>query len=383
MASPVIPPTGSAPPVTRLSTSAHNRNRRANGRGEAVIVGASLAGLMAALTLSRRGIGVTLLERSDESGRTGAALQADEHLLERLTGQAVRSIAPGIQTWFHVHGALREAIAIDPAIRLHQHSAVDTVGQDGDCAWAITSDGRKYGADIVVGADGYCSVVRRSVAPEKPDTEFAGYLIWLGLVDEAALHARMPTDTAYLENGSYTFLGYPLPGEDGSRARGRRRLGWAWYDAGRQDLLRETGAVADNVVRRSLTPDDIPESVFHDLAVKAGRLWPRPWREAVADCVKRRSIIATPIAEYLPDRLVNRRLCLVGDAAHVPTPMTGGGFTASLIDAEILAEALDGSIARGSVVPALLRYEKLRLADVRKLVRSGQDFSRAFAAGAQ
>ncbi len=383
MTSHVAPTNRKAPLVTSLSTPAHSKNRRGYGLGEAIIVGASLAGLMTALTLSRRGINVTLLERSDDSSRTGAALQADENLLERLTGQAVRSIAPGIQTWFHVHGALREAIAIDPAIQLHQHSVVDIVGQNSDCAWAITRDGRMYAADIVVGADGYRSVVRRSVAPDKPDADFAGYLIWLGLVDEAAINGRMPMDTAYLENGSYTFLGYPLPGLDGSRTRGSRRLGWAWYDAGRQGLLRETGAVADNVVCRSLIPDEIPESMYQDLAVKAERLWPQPWREAVADCVRRRSIIATPIAEYLPDRLVNHRLCLVGDAAHVPTPMTGGGFWEFMIDAELLAESLDGSINHPRVVPALLQYEKLRLEDVRKLVRSGQDFSRSFAAGAQ
>ncbi|MFC5478433.1 FAD-dependent monooxygenase [Massilia suwonensis] len=35
------------------------------------MVGASLAGLMTALALSRVGIRVTLLERSDDSGRTG------------------------------------------------------------------------------------------------------------------------------------------------------------------------------------------------------------------------------------------------------------------------------------------------------------------------
>jgi len=45
----------------------------------------------------------------------------------------------------------------------------------------------------------------------------------------------------------------------------------------------------------------------------------------------------TPIAEYVPDRLVNGRLALVGDAAHVPTPMTGCGFSASLDDAEAIA----------------------------------------------
>jgi 2-polyprenyl-6-methoxyphenol hydroxylase-like FAD-dependent oxidoreductase len=46
------------------------------------------------------------------------------------------------------------------------------------------------------------------------------------------------------------------------------------------------------------------------------------------------------IAEYVPDKLVKGRVALVGDAAHVPTPMTGSGFSASLHDAETLAAAI-------------------------------------------
>jgi 2-polyprenyl-6-methoxyphenol hydroxylase-like FAD-dependent oxidoreductase len=91
-------------PTTR---PAHNPSSPAT----ALIVGASLAGLMTALTLSRTGVHVTLLERSDDTGRTGAALHVQDGLLERITGlptsQVPQPLAPGIQTWFAVHGALR------------------------------------------------------------------------------------------------------------------------------------------------------------------------------------------------------------------------------------------------------------------------------------
>lgn len=73
-------------------------------------------------------------------------------------------------------------------------------------------------------------------------------------------------------------------------------------------------------------------------------MWPSPWREAILDCIERRADIGTPIAEYVPDQLVDGRLALVGDVA---------------------AQALRG-------------YERERLSSVRSMVQSGQQFSRSF-----
>ncbi len=361
----------------------HFTDRSAPQRS-AVIVGASLSGLMAALTLSRAGVDVTMLERSNDTGRTGAAIHVGEGLLERITGQgdlqAPRPLAPGVQTWFAVHGALRMAVEADPGIQLHPHTTVRSVDQDASSAWAVTADRGIVRGDIVIGADGHRSVVRRHVAPERPNAAFAGYVIWIGIADEYAIeaHHRWPRDVEFLGGRDDHLLGYPLPGTDGSKAQGSRRLGWAWYDASRNGLLRKTGSVVDSVVRHSLMPADIPEATFQELAREARQKFPAPWRDAIIDCIDRRAVIGTPIAEYVPDRLVKGRVALVGDAAHVPTPMTGSGFSASLHDAEALAAAVgadpDGSVA----VEALLTYEHDRLLSARNLVLSGQDFSRSF-----
>lgn len=352
--------------------------------GSAVIVGASLSGLMAALTLSRIGMRVTLLERSDDTGRTGAALHVPDGLVERITGlpssEVPQPITPGIQTWFAVHGALRKAIEADANITLRQNTAVRTVDQDANQAWAVTTSGERIRGDLVIGADGHRSVVRRSVAPEKPDATFAGYLIWIGIADECDISTRRwPRDVVFLGDYDNTLLGYPLPGTDGSTAVGHRRLGWAWYDASRNALLRPAGAVDGTVVRHSLMPAGIPNATYRELALQARSLFPAPWSDAILDSIERRAIIGTPIAEYVPDDLVRGRFALVGDAAHVPTPMTGSGFSESLLDAEALAAALSGS---DDLAAALTEYEAMRLRSARSLVQSGQGFSRSFAARA-
>lgn len=357
-----------------------------NVHGRVVIVGASLSGLMTALALSRIGMGVTLLERSDDTGRTGAALHIPDGLLERITGlpsaQVPQPITPGIQTWFAAHGALRAAVDADPAIELRQNTIVRRVDQDSSEAWAITASGDRVSGGLLIGADGHRSVVRRSVAPDKPDATFAGYVIWIGIAEEVSIGSkRWPRDVAFLGDYDNTLLGYPLPGIDGSTAVGSRRLGWAWYDSSRNELLRSSGAVEGSVVRHSLMPAGIPNATYRELAVQARRLFPSPWRDAILDSIERRAVIGTPIAEYVPDLLVRGRMALVGDAAHVPTPMTGSGFSESLHDAEALAAALSAQPA-SDIEAALLDYEGERLRSVRSLVQSGQGFSRSFAARA-
>ena len=343
---------------------------------------------MTALALSHAGLAVTVLERSGDTGRTGAAILVEERLLERIVGPRLamlgEEVPAGVQTWFTVHDGLREAVGADPNIRCYSHADVVTVGQDEKGAWATTRAGNRFHSDIVVGADGHRSVVRAHVCPQDPHARFARYLVWLGVAQESALPSKLrwPVDVAYLESSDFILLGYPLPGADGSSGKGARQLGWAWYDASRNGLLEEKGCVAGNVVHHTLRPGEVPKAVYRDLAALAGEHWPKPWLDAILECVGRRAVIGTPIAEYIPARLTRGRIALVGDAAHVPTPMTGRGFGASLQDALALADALSNGVRGDAALEALCRYEQQRLLAARSLVKTGQQFSRSFAPAA-
>lgn len=350
--------------------------------GTAVVVGASLSGLMSAVALSHIGMNVTMLERSNGKDRGGAALPVADGLLRRLMGRDAvgRTLPSGPQAWADVHSALRAIVEADSRIRVRTLERVARVDQDKDAAWAVTEGGEVVTGDVVVGADGHASVVRRHVAPERSEATFAGYLIWLGIVDERELAAApWPAQLAILEARDYCLNAYYLPGADGSQEAGRRRLGFGWYDAGRNDLLRASGAIVDDVVRRTLRADDLTEATYRALMDEAEAIWPDPWREAIRHCLARRAVIGAPVGEYMPSRLSRGRVCLVGDAAHVPSPMTGKGFDASAWDAQALAGALETGRVRGDVGSALRRYESMRLDDARELVSSGYAFSRSFA----
>jgi 2-polyprenyl-6-methoxyphenol hydroxylase-like FAD-dependent oxidoreductase len=257
----------------------------------AVVVGASLAGLMTSLALARGGWQVAVLERADARRPTGAALAMDPSDLVRLLGeetaarvmshlaQVPADVGAGFAvTWAALHSGLHAAAAQHAGIRLHHSTLVRDVRQDDVRAWAVTSTGSVHTGDLLVGADGYRSVVRRAVAPDRPDARFAGYVLWLGIAEEHDLgRVRWPTGLDIRSSGEHLLLGYPLAAADGSQRAGSRRLGWAWYDATRNDEFRRAGAAQGSVVQHSLQGTQIPEGTYGQLAAEAERHWPAPW----------------------------------------------------------------------------------------------------------
>jgi 2-polyprenyl-6-methoxyphenol hydroxylase-like FAD-dependent oxidoreductase len=355
--------------------------------GKVIIVGASLSGLMTGIALANAGLNVTILERASDERRSGAALQVDSgetdtsttaRYLRKLTSGGIRSV----EAWSSIEARLRNEATTNPLIDLRFNTRIQPVKQNDEAAWVISDKGETFSGDILVGADGYRSIVRRHVAFHHPDATFAGYLIWVALVDEQNIPKQYrlgPNPGVAMPNGIGDFLlGSHVPGTDGSSTIGQRRLGWAWYDNTENDLLRQLGCVEGNVVQHSLIGADIPAETLDNLSKKARQRWSQPWLAAIQHSIQTRNLIATPIAEYVPEVLVKGRIALVGDAAHLPTPLTASGFNASLVDAATLADCVAKEKQRGDVVEALLQYQSLRLKVARQIVQSGQGFSRSF-----
>lgn len=108
----------------------------------AIVVGGCLAGLSTALTLSRVGVAVTVLERNGSDRNRGAGLLVADGLVERLTGRTKASGQPsvsvsltgGMHSWHSVYTTLRRAAEADPQVTFAYR-------QRGTASWA----GRRYG----------------------------------------------------------------------------------------------------------------------------------------------------------------------------------------------------------------------------------------------
>ncbi|MBD1224036.1 FAD-dependent monooxygenase [Virgibacillus halodenitrificans] len=364
---------------------AHLHNNSLKGKGTAVVVGASLSGLMTGIALAREGLHVTILERASEGRPGGAGLQVDgarfgqsktEKLLRNLASQGKSTV----QLWTTIESRLREEAKSTAGIELHYNTRVEEVGQDTHSAWAITDQEETVHGDILVGADGHHSMVRRFVAPHRPDATFAGYMVWMASMNEEDLpEEQRPSyhepKVRMLDSRNGFLFGSIIDREDGT---GNRRVGCTWYDNSRNDLLRHLGCVEGDVVLHSLRGKDVPEQTLTELNDQATKRWDEPFATVLRHATATRTLIGIPIKEYVPDQLIKGRVALVGDAAHVPAPITASGFNQSLIDAATLGSCVAGGLDGEAAVEALKAYEAERLKKVRRMVQSGQSYSQSF-----
>ncbi len=355
-------------------------------RPHAVVVGGSLSGLCAGLALTRAGWTVTIIERAAGEPPGGAGLGLDRGLVGRVTGVDADEI-PVVSgnrpsaAWGLVRQFLLEAALRTAHIEFTESTTVTGVRESAEPGRvSVDSSGGVFSADVIVGADGVYSVMRRFVAPDHPAAGYAGYMLWRGLVPEVevpgGLNGRGRNLEIYGAPGVQLVI-YGVPGADGRTDPGHRRVSFAWYDASRAELLRSTGCLEGDAVVGSLTDDRLSSQLISELGQLARRYWPSPWDRCISWAVTHGQVAGFPVAEYLPSLLVRDRVVLSGDAAHVASPMTGAGFENALLDVAALAGVLRGAPA-ADVPGALRRYEQERLPSVRELVSSGISWGRTF-----
>ena len=366
-------------------------------RLDVAVVGGSIGGLFAASLLSRAGHRVTVFERSVHGlARRGAGLVAQQELFEllhligrddagrigvvaheRITlnreGAVVhRDPTPQTQlSWDHLYEVLRAAVPSDSYRLASRVRSVHSTEQQA----VLELDGdRREAFDLVIGADGLTSVTRDAVAPGRTANSAAGYVTWRGLVPESALPAA--AGSVLLERfGFFTgprahMLGYLVPGPAGEISRGERRYNWVWYRPMTPDALAHlmvaAGRPATDV---SLAPGQLPSPLRDELVSAAAHELPPPFAEAVA--AEPRPFLQA-IFDYVPPRLTQGRVALLGDAAVVVRPHTAMGAAKAACDAIALSALLD-ELPLGR---ALARYDAERLA----VGRAVSDYGRRLAA---
>jgi 2-polyprenyl-6-methoxyphenol hydroxylase-like FAD-dependent oxidoreductase len=348
------------------------------------IVGGSLAGLTLALACAARGVPVRVVERSGKRAHGGDSLSVDLAAIASTVGRDPRSpailpVVPAyrdrhLTTWPALYSWLRERAAETSGIVLQDDTTVASVTDLGDQAQISFLDGTQQISAAVIGADGYHSIVRRAIAPDAPLARYAGYLVWRGLVDEQALTRPVawPSNGGlWIEfAGGYRLVAAVLPGRDGSVEFGRRQVTFAWFDVHREDLLRRKNCLTpDGYIVGTLGRRTIDEDVRAELLALIPQLWPATWAEAVTVGVRSVDALSgAPIAEYRPERLARGTLAIVGDAAHVVSPMTGSGFATGVEDAALLASMLAARRVEEPITAVLARYAQVRLPYVRALV---------------
>jgi 2-polyprenyl-6-methoxyphenol hydroxylase-like FAD-dependent oxidoreductase len=214
----------------------------------------------------------------------------------------------------------------DGAIR----AGMECVGfcQDTTGVTARFADGGEERGDLLIGADGIRSVVRRRLRGTS-DPRYAGYTAWRAIIPFTDPQA--PEDTfAETWGRGKRFIHYPVGG-------GRHYL--SCFMA---------------------VPEDMPEPSEGRRAMLLKRYarWLAPTR-ALIEATPDEEIHRTAIVAHLPLRRWGEgRVTLLGDAAHPMTPNLGQGACQAIEDAVVLAKCLrEGS---GDLTAALRAYEARR-----------------------
>ncbi|MEQ4305700.1 FAD-dependent oxidoreductase [Plantactinospora sp. B6F1] len=342
----------------------------------AVVVGAGIGGLCAALALRRQGWRVTVLERAPAFGTAGAGITLMSNALAGLAalglGERIRAAgrveaAGGSRTadgrWLARMAAAdlvdqlgTESLGIHRA-RLHEilHAALPegttvvtgaevvevVAGPPAEVSYVCEGARRTLRAELVVGADGLRSVVRRRLWPETPAPAYVGSTAWRGVTDRPWTGELLVAITwapgaefgmVPLGDGRVYWFG-AVTAPEGQRdadelAAVRERFG-SWHPP----IPRLLDATSPSGVLRN--------DLYH---------------------------LGTPLGSY-----VRGAVALLGDAAHAMTPNLGQGAAQAIEDAVVLGSCLPEGVG----VPAgLARYDAERRPRSQRVARASYQIGR-------
>jgi len=318
-----------------------------------VIVGAGLGGLTAAATLLQGGHRVRIAEQASALGEVGAGIQMSANAMKvldrlglrpRLERHAVRPQAfefrrfndgellhrlplgepheqrhgaPYFQLHRHdLHEALRAAVqALDDRALVLDARAMSL--REGPDAVSVSFErGDPWLADLVVGADGIKSMVRRHIVGiDKP--VFTGQVAWRCTVPIARIAPALRTDVV-----STIWCG-------------PRNHAVTYYLRG-GELLNFVGCVEREADEESWTTRRPWQELSEDYAG-----W-HPMVRAVIDAVDRDQCFRWALNRRAPvERWGSARTTLLGDAVHATLPYMAQGAAMAIEDAAVLARALD------------------------------------------
>ncbi|MCO1660483.1 FAD-dependent oxidoreductase [Pseudonocardia humida] len=348
----------------------------------AIVIGGGIAGPVAAMALRRAGIAATVHEAypgpADGIGGSLAIAPNGQAALGIVgaasavdTGQPITSTAMSLGADSRVelprladlppqrqtprgdlHRTLHR-IAAEQGVPIVHGSRLVGVEETRSGVTARFADGRAETADVLVGADGVHSTVRKLIDPDAPD---AGYTGLLGL--------EGVSDHRVGEPGTMTF------------AFGRRAyyLYWSLADG-------RTGWGAN-------LPRPVPMPFAEARAVPAEQ-WLRTLRETYADDDPGAALMDTALVEtvqvagalHIMPKVPHwhrGRMVLVGDAVHAPSNSSGQGASLAVESAIELARCLRDL---PDVSSAFAAYEAARRPRVERIAAAAARINHAKAPG--
>lgn len=352
----------------------------------AIVVGGGIGGLASALALARQGIEVQLLEQAQAVGEIGAGLQIGPNafaalqslgvaeavkrsavvvdrmvMRDALTAEAVADIP--LQEDFQrrfgnpyavahradLHSALHQACLANDRIQVHVNSRVEGVDIHDEACRVHTTDGRRFEAAALIGADGVRSVVRDVIVGDS--ARVSGHVVYRAVIPADQMPEELKWNAPVVWAGTNCHLvHYPIRGGEQYNLvvtfHSRERETWGVTEGSREEVLSYFTAIHP-LPKRLL---DLPGS------------W-RRWSTADRD----------PVLTWTKGNAT-----LLGDAAHPMMQYLAQGACMALEDAVTLGAAVEATPIKSASdwQHALGLYERSRVTRTARVVLSVREFGR-------
>jgi salicylate hydroxylase len=356
----------------------------AEPRPKVLIAGAGIAGFVAGLALLQRGIEVEIFEQASELRELGAGVQLSANgtrvlialgleremlgIASEPSGKQIRLFSTG-RTWklFDLgvssraiygapywmvhrgdfHRVLVDAFNARAPGRLHVDRRCVGFEEEGGHIALKLANGEHISGDVVVGADGVHSEIRRQIGGDaKPF--FAGVAAWRGLVPMERLPSNMQrhVGTNWVGPGGHVIT-YPVRrGELLNFVGIFEGENWpveSWTERGTREACSASFAGWNEEIHTIIENVDVPYK------------WALLGREPL-------------------DRFAMGRACVIGDAAHPTLPFLAQGANMAIEDGMVLARCLE----QFTPEEALQRYQQARLARTNSIVVKSSENARRF-----
>ena len=346
-----------------------------------IIAGAGIGGLAAALSLSKAGFDVNVYESAKEIKSLGVGINLLPHAVRVLTNLGLQNelskIAVttselvyfnkfGQKIWqeprgqfagykwpqYSVHRGSLQMIFLEAVKkelgeeRIHtghtlQHckntdNGVEATFIDKDTKEFITT----VQTDVLIGADGIHSVVRKQFYPDEGTPRFSGII----------LHRGITKAKPFLSGSSMIMAGYPAqkfvayPITLDLDENGNQLINW----------------IADlKVDSENIPAQDWNRKADKQKLLSAFHFWKFDWLDILTLIGNAEAVYEFPMSDRDPlPRWSFDRITLLGDAAHPMYPIGSNGASQAILDAESLTHAFE---TNENPATALREYESERL----------------------